>query len=170
MNRIAIGFIAGILSLPAYALDVDDYQLVDLSHPYNNDTLYWPTSPSRFERKELAFGETDGGWFYSAFSICTPEHGGTHLDAPRHFAAEGHSTEMIPLNNLFAPAVVIDVSEKAAAERNFLLSADDVLSFEREYGRIDEGRDRIIAHRLEQILAGREILPGRRHARRCQPT
>ncbi len=139
INRIAVGFIAGFLALPALALDVSEYHLVDLSHPYNSDTLYWPTSPSRFERRQLAFGETDGGYFYSAFSICTPEHGGTHLDAPQHFAADGFPTDAIPLENLIAPAIVIDVSKKAAADRNYRLSARDVRLFEDRHGRIKPG-------------------------------
>ena len=139
IKRIALSFIAGFVALPALALDVSEYHLVDLSHPYNSDTLYWPTSPSRFERRQLAFGETDGGYFYSAFSICTPEHGGTHLDAPQHFAADGFPTDAIPLENLIAPAIVIDVSKKAAADRNYRLSARDVRLFEDQHGRIKPG-------------------------------
>ncbi len=139
IKRIALSFIAGFVALPALALDVSEYDLVDLSHPYNSDTLYWPTSPSRFERRQLAFGETDGGYFYSSFSICTPEHGGTHLDAPQHFAADGLPTDAIPLENLIAPAIVIDVSKKAAADRNYRLSARDVRLFEDRHGRIKPG-------------------------------
>ena len=96
IHRIASGLLVGILALPVFALDVSEYQLIDLSHSYNSDTLYWPTSPSKFEKNELAFGETADGYFYSAFSISTPEHGGTHLDAPQHFAADGWPTDRIP--------------------------------------------------------------------------
>ncbi len=139
LKRIAFTVIVALFSLPAVALDISDYDLVDLSHSYGSDTLYWPTSPSRFEKTVISFGETESGGFYSAFSICTPEHGGTHLDAPLHFAADGLPTEKIPLENLIAPAVVIDVTEKAAADRNYLLSAHDVLSFEDHHGRINQG-------------------------------
>ena len=139
LNRIAFTVIVAFFSLPAIALDISDYDLVDLSHSYGSETLYWPTSPSRFEKTVISFGETESGGFYSAFSICTPEHGGTHLDAPLHFAADGLSTEKIRLENLIAPAVVIDVSEKAAADRNYLLSANDVRSFEDQHGRINPG-------------------------------
>lgn len=136
---IVIGLIAETLVLPAFALDLDEYQVVDLSHAYSSETLYWPTSPSRFERQELSFGETAGGWFYSAYSICTPEHGGTHLDAPLHFATDGLPTDRIPLENLAGNAVVIDVSEQAAADRNYRLTVDDVLAFEKQHGRIQPG-------------------------------
>lgn len=139
MNRFAVGFIALVLAMPACALDIGEYQLVDLSHSYGSETLYWPTSPSRFEKTVISFGKTVSGDFYSAFSICTPEHGGTHLDAPLHFAASGRSTEKIPLEHLIAPAIVIDVSEKATEDRNYLLSVDDVHSFEARYGRIEPG-------------------------------
>lgn len=124
---------------PALALDLNDYRLVDLSHAYGEDTLYWPTSPSAFEKTELAYGETEGGWFYSAYSICTPEHGGTHLDAPLHFSADGLPNDEIPLENLIAPAVVIDVSEQASQDRNYRVTVEDVTSFEERHGRIDPG-------------------------------
>ncbi|MCH8071774.1 MAG: cyclase family protein [Proteobacteria bacterium] len=137
--RTVLGVLASITSLSAFALETADYQLIDLSHSYGEDTLYWPTSPSAFEKEELAFGLTDGGWFYSAYSVCTPEHGGTHLDAPVHFAKGGDTTEKIPLENLVAPAVVIDVSEKAAADRNYRLTAEDLREFENRHGKIAPG-------------------------------
>jgi len=138
-KRPAIGLIAGVLAMPVLALDISEYDLVDLSHSYGSDTLYWPTSPSRFQKTTLSYGESDSGYFYSAFSFCTPEHGGTHLDAPLHFSADGQPTDKVPLENLFAAAVVIDVTEKAARDRNYLLSADDVRKFEEQHGRIDPG-------------------------------
>ena len=82
---------------------------------------------------------TDAGYFYSSYSVSTPEHGGTHLDAPIHFSAGGASTEKIALENLIGPAYVIDVSEKAANDRNYRLSAEDVRDFEAEYGQIAAG-------------------------------
>ncbi len=139
INRVIISLLIGSIAWPAFALDVSEYRLVDLSHSYNDDTLYWPTPPSRFEKQQVAFGRTDGGWFYSAFSICTPEHGGTHLDSPQHFAARGITTEKIPLENLIASAVVIDVSAKAQVDRNYRLSAEDVLAFEQVHGQISPG-------------------------------
>jgi kynurenine formamidase len=123
----------------ASALELENYELVDLSHSYGENTLYWPTSPTAFEKEQLAYGISEGGWFYSAYSVCTPEHGGTHIDAPMHFAAGGISTEKIPLESLLAQAVVIDVSNKAAADRNYRLTAEDVAAFEKEHGEISAG-------------------------------
>ena len=133
--------IALVVLLPgsSIALDVNDYRLVDLSYSYGKGTLYWPTSPSAFELDQLAYGETEGGYFYSAYSLATPEHGGTHIDAPVHFFRDGASTDEIPLRQLIVNACVIDVSEKASRDRNYRLTARDVEEFEQAHGRIPAG-------------------------------
>jgi kynurenine formamidase len=132
------------LAVPAHtataqAVDLTRYRLVDLTHAFGPRTLYWPTAPSGFRLEQLAFGQTPGGYFYSAYAFATPEHGGTHLDAPIHFAAGGVTADRVPLEQLVAPAVVIDVSAKAAADPVYRLTRDDVLAFERRYGRIRRG-------------------------------
>ena len=120
-------------------LDLTDYRLVELTHPFDERTVYWPTSPSGFEYERLAHGATEAGWFYSAGAFSSPEHGGTHLDAPIHFAEGGHATHEIPLERLIAPAVVIDVSEQAQGDTSYQLTREDVLAFEREHGAIEPG-------------------------------
>jgi hypothetical protein len=64
---------------------------VDLTHGFGSETIYWPTDVKGFRLDELAYGRTPGGWFYSAYAFATAEHGGTHVDAPIHFA-EGAAT------------------------------------------------------------------------------
>jgi kynurenine formamidase len=125
--------------LAAQVLDLHAFRIVDLTHAFDEQTVYWPTSPSKFELKPLAFGKTAGGYFYSSFLFCTPEHGGTHLDAPMHFA-EGHpSIGDVPLDRLLGTAVVIDVSKQAAGDPVYRLTPDDIAAFERAQGRIPEG-------------------------------
>ena len=61
-------------ALPAaQALDPAAYRLVDLTHPFNDRTIYWPTSPSTFKLQRLAYGDTSGGFFFAANSFCAPE-------------------------------------------------------------------------------------------------
>jgi kynurenine formamidase len=87
---------------------------VDLTHVFDAQTLYWPNAPSTFALTRLHYGMSEGGFFYSANSFCAPEHGGTHVDAPIHFA-EGHrAVDDIPVEQLIGPAVVIDVSERGS--------------------------------------------------------
>ena len=124
---------------PPAQLDLSQYELVDLTHAFNAQTIYWPTSTERFALKQDAYGQTPGGYFYSSNSFSTPEHGGTHLDAPIHFAAGKHTSDAIPLDRLIAPAVVIDVSSKAAADADYRLTREDVLAFEQQHGQIAPG-------------------------------
>ena len=113
--------------------------LIDLTHPYDQDTVYWPTSPGRFELKTLHKGPTDGGYWYEANSFCTPEHGGTHLDAPVHFARGKWSVGEVPVERLIGPAAVIDVRAKAARDADYRLTLEDVERFEAKHGRIPDG-------------------------------
>src|SRR6476619_1105861 len=103
--------------LGAQAIDFTKYRMVDLTHSYNAQTIYWPNAPSTFKLEKLAYGPTPGGYFYSSYAYSAPEHGGTHLDAPIHFAAHGLSVDKVPLEKLAGEAVVIDVSAKALNDR-----------------------------------------------------
>lgn len=113
--------------------------LVDLSHAYDSKTLYWPTGGGDFELTRLFHGKTPGGWFYSANRFCTPEHGGTHIDAPIHFAERGQAVDAIPLERLVGPAVVIDVAESAAKDRDHRVTAEQIEADEKAHGRIPRG-------------------------------
>lgn len=123
----------------ATGVDLDAFEPVDLTHPFNGETIYWPSPPAEFHLERLAYGMTEKGYFYAAHTFAAPEHGGTHLDAPMHFGAGKRSTEQIPLTQLIAPAIVIDVTAQAEADRDYRLSRADVLQYEKKYGRIEPG-------------------------------
>ncbi len=120
-------------------IDLASARLVDLSYPYDETTIYWPTSPSSFELTELARGIAAGGYFYSAYSFSTPEHGGTHLDAPVHFSETGRSAGEIPIRQLIAPAAVIDMTEAASQDPDALLDLETVREWESRNGALAEG-------------------------------
>lgn len=128
----------GVTAAGGQAIDLEKSMIIDLSHGYGPSTVFWPTSPTKFELEKLAFGKTDGGFFYAANSLRTPEHGGTHLDAPIHFHEGGRTTEQIPLEQLIARAVVIDISSRTG-DRDYRATRDDVLAFEKAHGRIAPG-------------------------------
>ena len=130
---------AGAQPAGAPALDLARFRMVDLTHAFDARTPYWPTSPSGFKLDTLSAGQTPGGWYYSANAFSAPEHGGTHLDAPIHFGAGKATADRVALERLMAPAVVIDVSAKAAADADYMLTRADVLAFETRHGRIRQG-------------------------------
>lgn len=113
-------------------------QWVDLTHDFSAETVYWPTSDT-FKLETVAEGMTEKGYYYSAYKFCASEHGGTHIDAPLHFAQGRNSVDAIPLAQLIAPAVKIDVSERAASDRDYQISVEDLTGWESRNGQIPAG-------------------------------
>jgi kynurenine formamidase len=112
--------------------------IVDLSHPYDDQTLFWPTAQP-FALQTVSDGMTPGGYYYAANRFSTDEHGGTHVDAPRHFAAGRWTVDEIPLDRLLGPAVVVDVSTQGARDADYQVMTTDLQAWEREHGAIPAG-------------------------------
>ncbi|MFQ5665785.1 MAG: cyclase family protein [Candidatus Binatia bacterium] len=123
-------------STPAALIDVT--KVVDLSYSFGPDTIYWPTAKP-FTMQRVSYGRTPQGYWYAANNICMAEHGGTHMDAPIHFAEGKRTTDEVPLSSCIGPAVVIDVRPQAAANRDYRLSASDIKRWEQAHGRIPSG-------------------------------
>ncbi|HSB12373.1 MAG TPA: cyclase family protein [Blastocatellia bacterium] len=110
---------------------------IDLSHDLSADTVYWPTAEP-FKLETVAAGMTDKGYYYSAYQFCAAEHGGTHIDAPVHFAEGRESVDKIPLDRLIGPAIKVDVSPKATADRDYQVGISDFEAWEAQHGRIPD--------------------------------
>src|SRR5262245_8287199 len=110
---------------------------IDLTYPFSEKSIYWPTDTLGFRHEKLAYGKTDGGWFYSSWRYSSAEHGGTHLDAPIHFGEGKRTLDAIPLSSLMGPAAVVDVSDHANPD--YLVSVDDLANWEKQNGQIPEG-------------------------------
>jgi kynurenine formamidase len=123
--------------ISAGAVEFGTGQWVDLSHPYSDQTLYWPTAGT-FHKETVFEGITDGGFYYTAYNIRTAEHGGTHMDAPVHFSEGRQSVDQVPLERLIGQAAVIDVSSRVV-DPDYQLSVDDLLQWEETHGPVGEG-------------------------------
>ena len=134
-------FLFALLSMSSAAESIDfaNFKLLDLSHSFDGHTIYWPTAKSGFELERESFGIGDGGFFYASNNFSTPEHGGTHIDAPIHFAEQGWSLDEIPVDRFLGSVIVIDVSEKVKKDRDYRLTVSDVQQFEKTHGRIEAG-------------------------------
>jgi kynurenine formamidase len=141
-RRVDLGLLL-LLALPspaaAQAVDLARYRLMDLTHAFGPNTLFWPTATTGFTHEQLSYGPTPGGWFYSSYAYAAPEHGGTHLDAPIHFNREGITSDRIPVEQFIGPAVVIDISGQAANDPDYRLTRADVMAWETSHGRIPRG-------------------------------
>ena len=111
---------------------------VDLTYAFDSTTIYWPTAKP-FRLEVVSAQRTSGGYYYAANNFAAAEHGGTHLDAPVHFAEGRHTTDQIPLTQLTGPAVVVDVSRPVAADRDYRVAPADFEAWERTHTRVREG-------------------------------
>lgn len=111
---------------------------IDLTHEFSEDTIYWVTAEP-FKRTTVAEGKTDKGFYYSAYNFSGAEHGGTHLDSPIHFAEGKKTVDQIDIASLIGEGVKIDVSTKASADRDHLITVDDIKAWETANGSIPVG-------------------------------
>lgn len=111
---------------------------VDLTYSFSSKTIYWPNNPTGFKLDTQFNGITPAGFYYSSNALCAPEHGGTHLDAPIHFAKDKWCADEIPLQQLVGEAIVIDVSDKTVNNPDYQISAADVETWEKQHGKIPD--------------------------------
>ncbi len=118
--------------LPFGALHANSSKIIDLTYPFNQETIYWPTERG-FHLEKFFYGITPEGYFYSAYHFCAPEHGGTHIDAPRHFSKLGRTVDKIPMTQLMGNAVVIHVEKQVENHPDYAISLADIQAFEKQY-------------------------------------
>ncbi len=113
----------------------DAGRLIDLTHALSPESLYWPTGEP-FEHERLDWGINDAGYWYAAAAFSSPEHLGTHLDAPVHFAEDGWTSADIPIDRLVGPGIIIDISARARIDPDATLQPDDIANWEEEHAAI----------------------------------
>ena len=110
-------------------------RVLDLTQPLDEQTVLWPDSDPFTAVGPDAY-DADGFW---SRHLGTPEHAGTHLDAPRHCVPGGAAVADIPAEQLVRPAVRIDAREHCGGDPAWVLTAADVEAWEAEHGRVPEG-------------------------------
>lgn len=132
-------------------------KVIDLTIPLDSSIVMWPGTPSP-EAETLVTVKHDG--FY-ARKVSFFEHSGTHFDAPCHFIEGGLSVEQIPVEKLFLPAVVIDISARIGNDADGELELDDVMKFEASYGAIESGSAVLLRTGWEEFNKDREKYAGK---------
>lgn len=116
------------------------YRWVELSHSLNNESPYWSGIPEG--SVELAKTCFDWGNEMLECLIQTfkfPGQFGTHIDFPGHFAKGQALSEKYDVNDLIFPLCVVDVSEKVKNNPEYVVTVEDIKTYEAEYGEIPEG-------------------------------
>ncbi len=117
---------------------IDESKVIDLTYSFDEHTIYWPTVKP-FQLEVVSAEKTEAGYWYASNNICLSEHGGTHMDAPIHFAEGKRAADEVPVQQLIGPAVVVDVSTQAQKDADYRLTVADLEAWEKKNGRIPKG-------------------------------
>lgn len=136
VKKIFLSILLGFgISPISSADDLFQGQWIDLTHDFSESSIYWPTAEP-FKKTTVFSGYTDSGFYYSAYNYSAAEHGGTHIDAPIHFFENRNTVDQIPIEQLIGKGIVIRITEKVEINRNYQFSVEDILDWEKQYGRI----------------------------------
>ncbi|MFZ0324404.1 MAG: cyclase family protein [Actinomycetes bacterium] len=109
--------------------------VVDLSAPLSELTVLWP-GETPIQATVLDSHDVSGSY---SRRVSLPEHIGTHLDAPCHYAPGGATVSEIPVGRLVRPLVVIDISTAIGDDADAVLTTAMVEDHERRFGRVSRG-------------------------------
>ena len=112
---------------------------IDLTHSFDQSTIYWPTEAG-FKLQRGPAGLTEQGYFYAANRFTCAEHGGTHIDAPQHFWEGGQTVDQIPLERLIGKGARVDVSEVCSGDPDYQVTVEDFRTWESTTGESLEDR------------------------------
>src|SRR6185503_15209157 len=111
----------------------DDYELLDLSHALSPSSPYIHVKNATFAFERTPIATIAGRGVYANAWRLT-EHIGTHIDAPCHFAERARCLDSIPLADLSAEAVVLDLRSRARENPDAELTLDDLADWEARHG------------------------------------
>ncbi|XP_055946072.1 isatin hydrolase-like [Argiope bruennichi] len=115
-----------VYSLHAFPLPV---KLVDMTHTFDETVIHYPFVNGFQMETEMNGTELNGVWILTE-KYSSSIHVGTHMDAPLHFIPDGLAVDQIPINHFFAPAAVIDITEKAELDPDAEVTVEDLLNWE----------------------------------------
>ena len=127
-----------LLLTACLAAQINEDKIVDLTYTFDENTIYWPTD-RHFEWNQTSAAITPGGYWYASATYGASEHGGTHLDSPVHFAQGKLTSDQIPVSRFVGPAVVVDIREACAADRDYQLAPRDIRAWEKSHGVVPAG-------------------------------
>ena len=108
-------------------------RVVDLTHTLS--ATFPMTWPNPFVLEQVSKLGKDK---WNAYRWHLQEHSGTHLDAPLH-CTPGWSADLIPVDQLVGPLVVVDIRARASSNADAQLTPDDLKAWEQQHGPIAAG-------------------------------
>jgi len=120
---------------PLFAQAASPVRAEDLTHELHEKFPTFFGEQQVFYDKKFSH-EKDG---LNLYELRINEHTGTHIDAPLHFSADGKSVAELPVGDLVAPLVVVDIRARAADDADAQLTPDDLKAWTDANGDLPEG-------------------------------
>jgi kynurenine formamidase len=127
-----IGAAVGSLAAPSAAVAAPRRRMRDLTWTFSTSFPVFVDGEEATRSTHVTIEEN--GYYLQRWTFY--EHTATHMDAPGHFTIGGRLSPEITLDELFVPAVVIDISDKVRRDHDAEVTVDDLITFERRHGRI----------------------------------
>ena len=105
--------------------------LLELSYVLNEHSPKWPTNP---EEKYYDITSPAKGDINTTSSVYHHLHNGTHVDAPRHFDADGSTIEQLPIEDFYYTKPYVLVLKKGKGDT---IDLGDILLHENEIKQCD---------------------------------
>lgn len=109
--------------------------ILDLTHTMSEASPTWDAS-EQYRARSTANYDQHG---YYTRELSLPEHFGTHIDAPAHYARGMWTVDEIPAERLVRPLAVINISREAALDPDYRLTVEDIVAWEDVHGHIPQG-------------------------------
>ncbi|MCD6047141.1 MAG: kynB [Gammaproteobacteria bacterium] len=113
---------------------IPNLKLIDLTHALHPQIPCWEGGCGFRQKIKVDYEACQTLTKFRVYEISMQAGIGTHMDAPAHCFPGAISMADIPLEQLFSPAVVIDVSSKA--NESYLIRVEDIFAFEARHGEI----------------------------------
>ena len=116
------------------------YNWVELSHSLDNNSPYWGgLGDDVIDLGKVVFDYEEEILSCRIQTFKFPGQFGTHIDFPIHFTPGKATSDGWGPRDLALPLVVVDISDKAAADCDYAVTLEDIEAHEQKYGRIPEG-------------------------------
>ncbi|XP_052760166.1 isatin hydrolase-like [Mya arenaria] len=139
--------------------------VVDLTHTYGPDVLYPPIGPGgtadmfNFTIMHRGYEPSLDAWLeINWFGVF--EHGSTHVDAPAHYAQGRAHLHEIPVEQLIGPGVMIDITDKAKHDKDYLLTIQDILAWEEDHAQIPQASIVMLNTGKHKLYPNRKLFYG----------
>ena len=128
--------VAATAAAPRLALANDGApKAEDLTHELHEGFPTYFGGQQLFFDKKFDFAKDT----FNLYELRLSEHTGTHIDAPLHFSADGKSVAELPMEDLIAPLVVIDIAARAAENPDAQVTPDDIKAWVSAHGDLPAG-------------------------------